>query len=285
MGNTTTTTQLYQNYLNIDMRYRYGTNNNQTGKARRALTMTIVSRFGHTSPMIVQWLYGVSRAQSLVHLNALCKEGLLEYAQTHRSPDDRVYVLTRAGAHYSEQLTSVPLHFRSTEHVSQRINLSTLYHDLIVQYVILRGMTEEHFQNADSFNGWNGFLTDAEFRKIARKFDIRSVDAIVREPSGTISAIEFEHSFKTPERRKSILLKYSDSIAAGYYQKIMLFSQKMEILRDARRINDQAIAYLMEHNRPKSSQPWLNEHAAERLRAALVYRTKFCDELTARFYI
>src|SRR5690606_1294178 len=200
-------TEQYQNYFSIDMYYSHGTNNNQIGKSRRRLTMIVVSRFGHTSPLIIRWLYGISQAQALVHLNKLCQEGLLDFTQTHRSPDDRVYVLTRAGAQYAEQLTGVQLHFRSSEQVSQRINLSTLYHDLIVQYVILRGMSGQHFQNGDSFDGWNSFVTDAEFRKIARKFDVRSVDAIVREPSGTLCAVEFEHSFKSPESRKGILLK------------------------------------------------------------------------------
>lgn len=284
MSITDSHTLQYQNYFNIDMQYRYGTNNNQTGKARRRLTMTIVSRFGHTSPTIIQWLYGISRAQSLAHLNGLCREGLLEYALTHRSPDERVYTLTRAGALFAEQLTAIPMQFRSTEHVAQRLNLSTLYHDLIVQFLILRGMSAEYFNNGDSFNAWNAFITDSEFRKIARKHDIRSVDGVVREHDGTLCAVEMEHSFKTPENRKSILLKYAEALSSGYYQKIMLFSQSLDILKDAKRINDQAINYLLENNRPKSQQQWLDEDAASRLRAALVYRTKFCQELTERFY-
>lgn len=246
--------------------------------------MIIVSRFGHTSPMIIQWLYGISRAQSLAHLNGLCREGLLEYALTHRSPDDRVYTMTRIGAMLAEQLTAIPMQFRSTEHVAQRLNLSTLYHDLIVQYLMLRGMSEQYFNNGDSFGGWDAFVTDAEFRKIARKNDIRNVDGVVREPDGTVCAVEMEHSFKNPENRKNILLKYADSLTAGYYQKIMLFSQKLEILKDAKRIHEQAITYLTENNRPKSNQPWLSEDAAEMLRGSLVYRTKFCDELSERFY-
>ena len=277
-------TEQYQNYFSIDMYYRDGSNNNQIGKARRRLTMIIVSRFGHTSPMIIRWLYGISQAQALVHLNKLCQEGLLDFTQTHRSPDDRAYVLTRAGALYAEQITGMQLHFRSSEQVSQRINLSTLYHDLIVQYVILRGMTGQHFQNGDSFDGWDGVVTDAEFRKLARKFDVRSVDAIVREPSGTLCAVEFEHSFKTPENRKGILLKYSEGLELGCYEKIMFFSQKMDILADAKRINDGAINYLTSHTKPKTNETWLTEEDEKRLKAALVYRTKFCDELTERFY-
>lgn len=284
MSNTPVITAQYQNYLSIDMRYLHGSNNNQIGKARRRLTMIIVGRFGHTSPMITRWLYGISQAQALVHLNKLCQEGLLDYTQTHRSPDDRVYVLTRAGTLYAEQITGVQLHFRSSEQVSQRINLSTLYHDLIVQYVILRGMTEQHFQNGDSFDGWDCFVTDAEFRKIARKHDIRNVDAITREPSGTLCAVEFEHSFKSPESRKGILLKYSEALQSGCYEKIMFFSQKMDILKDAKRINDGAIDYLTAHTKPKSNETWLTEEQAQKLKAALIYRTKFCDELAERFY-
>ena len=285
MSTSNANTELYQNHLAIDMHYFHGTNNNQTGKARRRLTMIIVGRFGHTSPLIIRWLYGISQPQALAHLNKLCKEGLLDYTQTHRSPDDRLYVLTRGGALYVEQLTGIQLYFRSSEHVSQRVNLSTAFHDLIVQFVILKGMHETYFHNGGSFNGWNAFLTDAEFRRIARREDLRSVDGIVRELDGTICAVEFEHSFKTPENRKSILLRYSQALQAGYYQKIQLFSQKLEILRDARRINNNAIAYLTENTQPKSQHTWLSEGEAQELRGALVYRTKFCDELTERFYL
>lgn len=284
MSITSGITEQYQHYLAVDMHYQHGSNNNQIGKARRRLTMIIVGRFGHTSPMIIRWLYGISQPQALAHLNKLCLEGMLDYTQTHRSPDDRLYVLTKAGALYVEQLTSIQLHFRSSEHVSQRVNLSTVFHDLIVQFVILRGMAEEYFSNGDSFNGWNAFLTDTEFRRIARKADVRSVDGIVRELDGTICAVEFEHSFKTPENRKSILLRYSQALQAGYYQKVQLFSQKLEILKDARRINDNAITYLTQTNKPKTSTTWLTEDEAQKLSAALIYRTKFCDELTERFY-
>lgn len=284
MSNTHANTEQYQNFFNIDLRYQHGTNNNQTGKARRRLTMIIIGRFGHTSPMIIRWLYGISQPQALVLLNKLVKEGLLEYTQTHRSPDDRLYVLTRAGALYVEEITGEPIYFRSTEQVSQRVNLSTVFHDLIVQFVILKGMHEMYFVNGHSFNGWNAFITDSEFRRIARKEDIRSVDGIVRELDNTLCAIEFEHSFKTPENRKSILLRYSEALQAGYYHKIQLFSQKMEILKDAKRINDNAIRYLAEHTRPKSQQTWLSDQQAQQLQSALVYRSKFCDELTTRFY-
>jgi hypothetical protein len=70
----------------------------------------------------------------------------------------------------------------------------------------------------------------------------------------------------------------------GCYDKIMLFSQKMDILKDAKRINDGAIDYLTTHTKPKTNDAWLTEEDTQQLRAALVYRTKFCDELAERFY-
>ena len=66
----------YQPYLFMPMKYLPGTNNNQTGKARRALTMKLVARFGLTSPTIIARLYAVPHRQALEHLNKLVKNCL-----------------------------------------------------------------------------------------------------------------------------------------------------------------------------------------------------------------
>ena len=105
-------TEQYQRYFDVDMQYRHGSNNQQIGKSRREYTLKIVGRFGMTIPLIIAWLYGMSKAQALVHLNKLVQQELLELVPTHRSPDERVYILSRSGAIYAEELTGMPIYFR-----------------------------------------------------------------------------------------------------------------------------------------------------------------------------
>ncbi len=115
----------YLPYLFMPMKYLPGTNNNQTGKARRALTIKLVARFGLTSPTIIARLYGVPHRLALEHLNNLVSEKLLSLVITHRSLDGRVYVLDYAGAKFAEELLSVAVYFRAGE-PSLRVNQNTI---------------------------------------------------------------------------------------------------------------------------------------------------------------
>ncbi|MCC5453361.1 hypothetical protein LMJ53_16725 [Rheinheimera sp. UJ51] len=273
-------TEQYPRYFAIDMQYRHGVNNTQIGKSRRELTMTLVGRFGLTSPIIIEWLYGISRAQALVHLNALTKQQLVEVVKTHRSPDDRVYILSRSGAAFVEQLTGMPVYFRSTSHPELRVNLNTVYHDIIMQFVILLGMPQSILGNHHCQDIWTCFLTDLEVRKLSKSGSWRNVDAIVQEQDGCITAIEMEHSFKQLTTRKSILQKYLQDINNGYYQKVMFFSQKLDVLNDMKRINGKVISFLQSTKGPER----ITEQDADILNGALVYRSKYCDEIRQRFY-
>lgn len=270
----------YQRYFAVDMQYRHGSNNQQIGKSRREFTLKIVGRFGMTSPLIIQWLYGITKAQALVHLNKLVKHDLLEVVPTHRSPDERVYILSRSGAIYAEELTGMPIYFRSTSQPELRVNLNTLYHDLIMQFIILLGMPQSSTGNTQSQDIWTGFITDTEVRRLSKSAKWRNVDAIVREIDGSITAVEMEHSFKQLPTRKAILLQYLQDLNNGYYQKVMLFSQKVEVLNDMKRINSNIIEFLLATKSPER----ITEKDANRLQQALVYRSKYCDEIWQRFY-
>ena len=270
----------YQRYFAVDMQYRHGSNNQQIGKSRREFTLKIVGRFGITSPLIIAWLYGITKAQALVHLNKLIQHDLLEVVPTHRSPDERVYILSRSGALFAEQLTEMPIYFRSTSQPELRVNLNTLYHDLIMQFIILLGMPQSSTGNTQSQDIWNGFVTDAEVRRLSKSAKWRNVDAIVRESDGSITAVEMEHSFKQLPTRKAILLQYLQDLNNGYYQKVMLFSQKTEVLNDMKRINANIIEFLLATKSPER----ITEQDAARLQQALVYRTKYCEEIRQRFY-
>ncbi|MDX5407309.1 MAG: hypothetical protein LPK11_09805 [Chromatiaceae bacterium] len=270
----------YQRYFAVDMQYRHGSNNQQIGKSRREFTLKIVGRFGMTSPLIIQWLYGITKAQALVHLNKLVQNDLLEVVPTHRSPDERVYILSRSGALYAEELTGMPIYFRSTSQPELRVNLNTLYHDLIMQFIILLGMPQSSTGNAQSQDIWNGFVTDTEVRRLSKSAKWRNVDAIVHESDGSITAVEMEHSFKQLPTRKAILLQYLQDLNNGYYQKVMLFSQKTEVLNDMKRINANIIEFLLATKSPER----ITVQDAAKLRQALVYRTKYCEQIRLRFY-
>ena len=273
---------LYQPYISMPMNYQPGVNNNQKGKDRRALTMKIVTRFGLTSPTIISWLYGIPHRLALEHLNKLVSEKLLSLVITHRSVDGRVYALDYAGAKYAEELLCIAVYFRAGE-PSLRVNQNTIMHDLMMQYVQLKGV---HNQAKDNKNKpyWYSFVTEPEFKRLFKSNDVRNVDGIAIEPDGTVAAIEIEHSFKTKAARQTILLKWLYGLKHGYYSKIMLFSQSLQIFNDIKRLHNQLYEEMPTRFDKKTRQVLLSLKDVELLKANIVHRTVLCEELTNRFY-
>ncbi|MCL1058664.1 hypothetical protein L2729_11770 [Shewanella gelidimarina] len=272
----------YQPYLSIPMRYQQGANNNQIGKARRVLTMKLVARFGLTSPTIVAWLYGIPLRLALEHLNKLVSEKLLSLVITHRSMDGRVYVLDYTGAKYAEELLSVAVYFRAGE-PSLRVNQNTIMHDLMMQYVQLKGLHNRAKDNTDK-PYWYSFVTEPEFKRLFKSDDVRNVDGIALEPDGTIAAIEIEHSFKTKAARQTILLKWLYGLKHGYYDKVMLFSQSLQIFNDIKRLHTQLLDEMPARFDKKTKLVMLSIEDAEMLRGKVVHRTVLCKELSDTFY-
>lgn len=272
----------YLPYLFMPMRYFPGTNNNQIGKTRRALTMKLVARFGLTSPTIIARLYGVPHRLALDHLNNLVSEKLLSLVITHRSLDGRVYVLDYAGAKYAEELLSVAVFFRAGE-PSLRVNQNCIMHDLMMQYILLKGVHRQTKEGADN-PLWYSYVTEPEFKRLFKSNDVRNVDGIALEPDGAVAAIEVEHSFKTKASRQTILLKWLYGLKSGYYNKIMLFSQSRQIFSDIKRLHEQLFDELPTRFDKKSRKQILSLSDVETLKQAIVYRTIICDELTEVFY-
>ncbi|MGS0825377.1 hypothetical protein ACVBIO_06165 [Shewanella sp. 0m-8] len=274
--------RLYQPYISMLMHYQPGTSNNQIGKDRRILTMKIVTRFGLTSPTIISWLYGIPHRLALEHLNKLVSEKLLSLVITHRSIDDRVYVLDYAGAKYVEELLSVAVYFRAGE-PSLRVNQNTIMHDLMMQYVLLKGV---HNQTKDKIAKpyWYSFVTEPEFKRLFKSNDVRNVDGIAIEPYGAVAAIEIEHSFKTKAARQTILLKWLYGLNNGYYDKVMLFSQSLQIFNDIKRLHNQLYEEMPTRFDKKTRQVLLSVEDASLLKARIVQRTVLCEELTDVFY-
>ncbi|WP_258405934.1 hypothetical protein [Shewanella acanthi] len=265
------------------MQYQPGANNNLTGKIRREFTMMLVARFGLVCPSNLAWLYGIKYRMALAHLNKLVDEELLTLVTTHRSLDGRVYVLSYSGAKFAEELLNIAVYFRSKEHPALQVNQNTLMHDLIMQFVMLKGI---HNQKASGQPNplWDAIVTEPEFKRRFTSTDIRNVDGIVREIDGTISAIEMEHSFKTKAARQTILLKWHYGISHGYYDKVMLFSPSQQIFSDIKRLHEALFEEMTTRRDKKTGQSLLTQQEAESLKSKIIYRTLLCNELTERFY-
>ncbi|WP_338591210.1 hypothetical protein VXM60_01695 [Shewanella khirikhana] len=275
----------YRPFLNIDMTYQVGSNRCQTGKFRRSLTVKMVARFGLISPSLIEVFYGTSRRLALEHLNNLVAEGLLVDVRTPRSVDGRVYVLSFSGARMAEELMGIAIHYRSVSEPSQRINQNTVMHDLMCAFVIMRGLLNTR-QEADFSPQWQRFISETEFRRLHPENSTRNIDGLVQEPSGTLAAIEMEHAFKTKKQRQTILKKWANGLESGLYQKVMLFSHNMDILSDIKRLHQQLLTEALSANaaRRSSKADVLTQAEVERLQKAIIYRTVYCQELTALFY-
>jgi hypothetical protein len=279
----TKTYPLCQRYFDMHMQYGGCDSNKYTGIQRLETTVKYIGRFGVTCPIFIGWLYGMRRPLALEHLNKLTKLGLVSCVQTHRSPDGRAYVLTHNGTKYAEDLLGQQLYFRSQGNPELLINQNTLMHDLICQFVLARGIQNK---NSDGSPAplWTGFVTEREFKRIYTDNGVRNVDGLVIEPDGMVSAIEIEHSFKNKTARQTILQKYTLGINQGIYQKIFLFSQDQRIFDDIKRLHEQLFTELPNRYDKKTKKPMLSEADVEKLQSAVIYRTKFCDEIKALFY-
>lgn len=279
------THQQVSRHFDIDMYNQSGRNNNETGKNRRDTTIKICARFNIIDPTIIQWLYNISKPLALEHLNKLVqKDNLLTCVKTIRSVSGRVYVLNYNGAKYAEHLLGLPVYFRSKSDPTRLVNQNNIMHDLINIFVCLRGLQE--FTDGAHTPLWRGMLSEPEFKRIYKSSTIRNVDGLLEEcnENRTIVAVEIENSFKNKQTRRTILLKYLDSLKGGYYEKVFFFSQSKDILIDARRLNRQLVDELSVTYDKKNHKPFLSEGDADLLKRSIIYRTKFCEEIKTLFY-
>ncbi|ALS34696.1 hypothetical protein PTRA_b0174 [Pseudoalteromonas translucida KMM 520] len=283
MENDNTYTHQYQRYFNINMRYQKGANNYLTGINRAALTVIIAVRFSVTAPVIIRWLYNISQPQALNHLNKLVDDKLLTMVHTHRSPDGRVYIPTYTGAKYAQEQTSIDTYFRSKSNPALQVNHNHIMHDLMNTFIALRGL-HNHTSDGVYRPLWTGFLSEPEFKRLYNQSNARIVDGIAVLPDRTVVAIEIENSFKNKSTRQTILLKYLASLKAGHYQQVFIFSQSTQIFDDIKRLHTQLLTELPERINKRTQQPFMTHKDAALLQSAIVYRTKFCDEITALFY-
>jgi hypothetical protein len=274
-----------EHLLNIDMHYRPGRNNYETGKLRRDYTIKICARMNIVAPMLIKTVYGISHRLALLHLNKLVAEGYLTLFKTPRAIDGRLYVLTHIGASYASELLETSIPFRSQSEPSRQINHSSISHDLMNAYVLLRGVNHVD-KNGNHQPLWNGFLTEREFARLYTANSIRNVDGIVRETNEqqTIAAIEVENSFKTKAMRQTILLKLLHSLNLNVYEKVFVISQQQKIFDDIKRFHKQLFEELVAASSNKNMKYQLSDNDVNILKRSIIFRTKFCDERQKTFY-
>lgn len=275
-----------QRYFDIDMRYKHAENNNEIGRLRQQMTVVVTARIGLCSPTLIASLYSISKRQALEHLNKLVKQQLLICIISHRSLDGRIYVCDASGAKFAEELINIPVHFRRHTPAEKGVNQNTIMHDLMNAHILL-SMMHETSRKQPELNIYRGLMTEREFKRNMSKADTRIVDGLLLEKSDQgdcIIAIELENSFKNKAQRSVILLRYLEAIKAGFYEKVFLISQSKDILDDIKRFHTQLFIELTEVRSSKTKQPLLRPQDVELLKQAIVYRTKYCDELTEIFY-
>ncbi|GAC23504.1 hypothetical protein GMES_1205 [Paraglaciecola mesophila KMM 241] len=284
-SNTNWNTQ-FQRYFDIAIRYEGGVNNNQIGKARLNITVLLTARFGLTSPTIISALYQISKRQALEHLNKLVKRKLLILVETHRSMDGRIYIVDFSGAKFAQELMAMPVPFRRFSPPERGVNQNTIMHDLMNTYILLK-MAHEVSRATPEHYVYGGLMTEREFKKLMTQTDTRTVDGLILEQiqeGNCIVAIEIENSFKTKAQRSSILLRYLSALKANIYGKVFMISQSYEILDDIRRLHSQLYTELTQVRSQQTKQPLMTSRDADLLEGAIVYRTKYCDELRQLFY-
>ena len=269
--------------LSIDMRYEPSDIKKVTGERRLHCTILYCARFGVVSPTFLSWLYGISHSLCLEHLNRLVRLQLLKVFPTIRVPGGRVYILTLSGAKFAEELLGQHVPFRSSSNPEFQVNQNSLMHDVILQFALSIGI--QHIDSHGKYSPlWMGFVTEKEFKRLFPSSAIRNVDGLISEADGTLCAVELEHSFKPIQLRKNILLRYLDALRMGLYEKVFFISQSERILNDIKRVNAVAMDNLQSTSDKKSNNLLLSSQDRKLLEKRLIYRTKFCGQITDLFY-
>jgi predicted transcriptional regulator len=271
----------------VGMRYRRGDNNTQTGNIRLELSLKIAVRFGFTSSTLLSRIYNMKHRQAKEHLNKLVKKGLLIKVSSMRSIDGSVYAPTRNGAKMVEDLLDVPVYFRNKK-AGLEVNQNAVVHDSIVQMLLLISLEESIELEDGSYYRYIGIVTEPETKRIVQHAKFRTLDGMLLGYNPSTNeyeklGIEYENCFKHPPLRSQILISYVDLLKTKIYDKIILVSHSVDILKDAKRINDKLIVDLC-NVRNKSGSTLISGQDAALLESEIVYECRYCDELTQIFY-
>jgi len=270
----------YATYFSIPMSYEVSCLSNiQIYQAKTDITMAMAVRFGFVSALVLTELFRISRHKVTEFLNKQINKGLLVKVKTQRAPDGLIYVSTYSGVKFFEDRYRLNVPFRSTANPIQQVNQNQIFHDTILQYVLVA------MNNRDK-PFWSGFVTETEFKRLYPSASIKNVDAVCLNLDGSVAAIEIENSFKRKAQHKATLLKLLPSLkgANRLFDKVFFVSSSHKITNDTKRFHQELLDELPGQYNRKTKTAELTLEDAELLRQKLIYRTKFTDELDATFY-
>jgi hypothetical protein len=271
----------------VDMRYRRGNNNTQTGNIRTELTLKIAVRFGLTSASVLAGIYNMRLRQVNEHLAKLVKKNLLTKVNSNRSVDGAVFVPTATGAQMVKDHLNVPIYFRRHQ-PGREVNHLAVSHDLINQYYLIKNLELSTEFNGDYYYKHTGVVSELETKRIVREGKYRVIDGAFltynhEDERYHRAGIEYENSYKNPTLRSKIIQAYLALLRDKIYDTITLVSHDKAILIDAKRINDKLVVDLCNVRKSDGSTIISGEDAAL-LEEKIEYDDRLCDELTAIFY-
>lgn len=182
-------------------------------------------RWGYTSPSVLVALWGLDRSVVNRMLRRYVNEGAVAEVPVYSCRDKRIFILKPAGLRLLEDFHQQNFKYgvKPSSFPKKELN-----HDLMVQYLVARGVKSGEYQF---------FINESEQSKdgTGRK---RRLDAIVYNGEELIG-LEIECSSKTIPYRLDIIRRYKTAIVEeNKVNKILMISHKRKYIKDAERIHN-----------------------------------------------
>ncbi len=274
-------TNVYQRFFEIDMLYKFWLSPKLKGTEKLRIVLIVAARFGFVSAITLTWLFKIQRYKVLEFLRRQIEAGYLKKVNTIRAPDGVVFCLTHCGARYASELMSFDIYYRSSE----SINMNSIVHDSIMQFVMLAGVNNYN-ANSNHQPMWSGFVSESEFRGCYPSSSVKQVDGVVLNCDGTVACVELENSYKRKSQTQQTLLKLRDAMLGSpkLYDKAFFIGSSDKVFQDTLRFQAQLLEELPKRFNKKTKSPYLTEQEASELRDKLIFRTKFTDKINHLFY-
>ncbi len=275
----------YEIYFNIDMQYRLAPSNIQRSRNKIRFALINAARFGFISALVCEQTWGVTRAKALEFLGKLVTQGYLVLVQTERAADRRIYVLTFKGAQFASEMMRLDVQFRSAKEPITQVNQNAIMHDSVLSFVLNQGINNKTSEGLAK-PLWTSFLTEMEFKRLYPSATVKNVDGLVLLPTGEVSAVELEASFKRKAQHEATLLKLKDALISDspLYDKVFIITCSERINADTQRFYEQLLKELPNRIDRKTKQPLLAQRDAALLRERIIFRTKFIAAIERIFY-
>lgn len=282
-SNTTsiTNTNVYQRFFEIDMLYKFWLSPKAKGKEKLRIALLVAARFGFVSAITLTWLFKIKRYKVLEFLRRQVEAGYFKKISTIRAADGVVFCLTHSGASYASELMGFDIYFRSSEN----INMNSIVHDSIMQFVMLAGINNYNSEVKHK-PMWSGVVSENEFRRCYPSSSVKQVDGVVLNADGTVACVELENSYKRKSQTQQTLLKLKDAMLGSpkLYDKAFFIGSSDKVFQDTQRFQSQLLEELPNRYNKKTNSNYLTTEEALQLKDRLIFRTKFTEQINQLFY-